>query len=41
MAAVWNIINDVLDMLKKPGPGMRMINVSLMGFLLDWGFYET
>lgn len=24
-------------MLKEPGPEMRMINVGLMGFLVDWG----
>lgn len=35
MAAVWNVINDVLAMLKKPETEMRMINVGLMGFLLD------
>lgn len=37
MAAAWNIINDALAMLKKPGPEMRMINVGLMGLLVDWG----
>lgn len=37
MAAVWSIINDALAMLKEPGPEMRMINVGLMGFLIEWG----
>ena len=37
MAAVWSIINDALAMLKEPGPEMRMINVGLMGLLVDWG----
>lgn len=35
MAAVWSIINDGPAMLKEPGPEMRMINVGLMGFLVD------
>lgn len=37
MAAVWSIINDALAMLKEPGPETRMINVGLMGLLVDWG----
>jgi len=36
MAAVWSIINNALAMLKEPRPEMRMINVGLMGFLVDW-----
>lgn len=36
MAAVWSIINDALTMLEEPGPEMRMIDVGLMGFLVDW-----
>lgn len=38
MVAVWNIINDVVTMLKKPGLESRMmINAGLMYFLLDRG----
>lgn len=38
MAAVYNIINDVVSMLGKPGLESRMmINVSLTYFLLDRG----
>lgn len=36
MTAVWSIINDALAMLKEPGAEVRMINVALMGFLVDW-----
>lgn len=35
MAAVWSVINDALAMLEEPGPEMRMIDVGLMGFLVD------
>lgn len=37
MAAVLSIINYGLAMLKEPEPEMRMINVVLMGFLVDRG----
>lgn len=36
MAAVWSVINDALATLKELWPEMRMNNVHLMGFLLDW-----
>lgn len=37
MAAVWSIINDALAILKEPGPEMMMINVDLIGLLVDSG----
>lgn len=36
MAAVWSVINDALATLKELWPEMRMNNVHLMGFLIDW-----
>lgn len=41
MATVWSIINDALAMLKDPGPEVSMINVGLMGFLVDWETTEV
>lgn len=37
MVAVWSIINDALAILKEPGPEMTMINVGLIGLLVDSG----
>lgn len=35
MAAVWNIINNALAMLKEHRPELRMLRVGLREFLVD------